>query len=150
MINILPNITLPSVAAVDISSLQFGTLVEILMIAELILIPLSIIGFCIRLWFNGSEREIIRFTLSLTNAISNAISVVGVIRDAPSTLVSVFYVVMFCREFFSFWVDRKFYQFWYPPKRRKISNRFFNLFFFFLYGTLVAIGITKVIFQGIN
>lgn len=135
MVNILSDIP---AFTVDTSVLEFATIIQILIVIEALVAVAVVCLFIWRIRVAYLEKEVVRFLICITNALSNTGIVVAVIRSAPSTLISIFYLIMLLREFLSFAVDRTFYQYYYPAKRRKISNRLLITIYVILYLILVS------------
>lgn len=86
----------------------------------------------------------------LINILSILLAIVALARSSPSTLLLVYYGLMLLRELLHVAVDKSFYSKFYPMERKRISNYTLSVTLIVVCGGLVATGILKLIFIGVE
>jgi hypothetical protein len=168
-----------SVLSVDLNSsnLSFSDAILALDSLQIVFLGLVVLGFLFRLYlfiteisipllsryFNFKEREVIRFAATTTNTIANILAIIAVARDASSTMLFIFFALMFIRELLSFLVDKQLYPSlsrqiaytlcyakFYPAERKKLSNLTMTIMFSVMFAFLTGLGIANMILKGID
>ena len=114
------------------------------------MVGLVILALFVRIHFFRLEKEIIRFAICIVNTLANVAIIIAIGRNAPSTMIFLFFVLMLIKEVLSFIVDKLFYAKFFPAERKKLSNFTMSVFFTICYCILVGIGVATMIVKGID